>query len=98
MSRTPRNFKTEDRISRLRKILDVLQQYDCSPAFDSEEEEMELRKEVLFLIAFSPWEQNEINRYNVVIGRGSILIQEKNKRLREHLNCNMEKKKGCTIS
>jgi len=97
MSREPRNFKTYERIEELEKILDLLQRYDCRPAFESEEEEMELRKAVLLLIAISPWEEREMNRYNFVIGRANILIQEKNLRLRKNLNCKMEKK-GCSIS
>jgi len=100
MSRTPRNFKTEELTSRLRNILDILQKYDCRPAFDSEKQEKELKDEVMFLLTFSPWEEREMERYNVVLQRASILIQEKTKRLQENLNCNGDKKKDkdCTIS
>ena len=98
MSRTPRNFKTDERTEELRKILDLLERYDCRPAFESEEQEKELKDEVMFLLFFSPWAEREMARYNVVIGRGNILIKEKNLRVKENLNCNGDEKKGCTIS
>lgn len=98
MSRTPRNFRTDDKIEELNKILDLLQRYDCRPAFNSEEQEMELKRQVLSLIAIKTWEKREIYLYNLVIGRGNMLISEKNLRVRDNLNCKNEKKKGCTVS
>lgn len=99
MSRVPRNFKTEERISELMKIQDLLRRYDCKPAFDSEEEEKALKKQVVLLLAIRTWQEKELRQYNVVIQQTNILIQEKNLRQRENLNCKMETKTcECVVS